>query len=79
MSVDRSGSGNVTQRLDIEDYIIELLTRHGKMTTRELQEAVRASGRSCPDEPVRYLTKLRMQGTIKGQISMEYKCWLWWV
>jgi hypothetical protein len=64
---------------DVEQYIIQLLEASGKMTTKDLHAAVDAVGLSCPDEPVRYLNKLRHQGKIQGEASVKYKGWVWWV
>ena len=64
---------------DIEKYILDLLQERGKMTTQEIKECTENAGLSCPDEPVRFLNKLRIKGFIQGKISMEHKGWLWWI
>ena len=64
---------------DVEQMILQLLNRGPKMTTKELVSSVEDYGLSCPDEPMRFLNKLRMKGRIKGQLSIEHKGWLWWV
>ena len=64
---------------DVEQIILQLLTRGPKMTTKEVVSCVEGYGLSCPDEPVRFLNKLRMKGKIKGQLSIEHKGWLWWI
>ena len=68
-----------TSKKDIERYILELLQKKGKLTTQQIKESADKAGLSCPDEPVRYLNKLRIKGMIQGKISMEHKGWLWWV
>jgi hypothetical protein len=64
---------------DIEQYILDLLKKEGKLTTQQIKEKTENAGLSCPDEPVRFLNKLRIKGMIQGKISMEQKGWLWWV
>ena len=62
----------------MQDYIIQLLQTHGKLTTSEIRESAERAGHSCPDEPVRYLNKLRKKGLISGKVSLEQKGWVWW-
>ena len=64
---------------DMERYIVKLLEGSGKLTTREVQAQAERKGVKCPDEPVRFLNKLRMKGVIKGEVSVEHRGWLWWV
>ncbi|MCK5561929.1 MAG: hypothetical protein KAJ51_15125 [Thermoplasmata archaeon] len=63
----------------VEEYVLALLGSKGEMTTRDILEHTEHDGLSCPDEPVRFLTKLRMKGLINGRVSMEHKGWIWWV
>ncbi len=72
-------SNNSKSKKDIEQAIINLLTKGQKYTTKEIVEIAEKDGISCPDEPVRFLNKMRMKGEIKGKLSMEHKGWLWWV
>ena len=69
----------ITSKRDLETYLIQLLKSSQKVTTVELVSLVEKTGRSCPDEPVRFLNKLRMEGKIKGELSKEQRGWLWWV
>jgi len=64
---------------DMERYIVKLLEISGKLTTREVQARVESEGMRCPDEPVRFLNRLRMKGVIKGEVSVERRGWLWWI
>lgn len=64
---------------DMEQYIVKLLEISGKLTTREVQVRAESEGIRCPDEPVRFLNRLRMKGVIKGEVSVERRGWLWWV
>jgi hypothetical protein len=70
---------NLTSKQELEDWLIKLLQEKGKMTTQQIKDIAENEGLSCPDEPVRFLNKLRVKGIIKGQISIEHKGWLWWV
>lgn len=62
----------------IEEYIVRLLKTKNGMTTKEILERAELDGISCPDEPVRFLNKLRMKGLINGSVSQEEKGWVWW-
>ncbi len=70
--------GHFASKQEIEQYVIQLLSHGKKMTTKEIVERTEHDGLSCPDEPVRFLNKLRMKGQINGQVSLEHKGWLWW-
>ena len=64
---------------DIEKYVIELLHQGKQFTTKEIVELAEKDGLSCPDEPVRFLNKMRIKGQINGKLSMEHKGWIWWI
>jgi repressor of nif and glnA expression len=65
---------------DAERLIIDLLTKAGEpLTTREIEKSVQGQGKQCPDSAVRFLTKMRYKGMIKGELSMEHKGWIWWI
>ena len=68
----------IKSKQDIEQYVIQLLSDGKKYKTKEVVELVESGGLSCPDEPVRFLNKMRIKGQIKGKLSMEHKSWLWW-
>ena len=70
---------HLTSKQDLEEWLIKLLQKSGKMTTSQIKECADSDGLSCPDEPVRFLNKLKVKGIIKGQLSIEHKGWLWWV
>jgi hypothetical protein len=76
---DDKGKIDKKSKHNIEHYVIQLLSQGKKFTTKEIVELVEKDGLSCPDEPVRFLNKLRIKGEIKGQLSMEHKGWIWWV
>lgn len=77
--IDAKEDKDIKSKQDIEQYVIKLLSQGRKMTTKEIVETSELDGVSCPDEPVRFLNKLRMKGEIKGELSIEHKGWLWWV
>ncbi len=74
-----SKQDNLTSKQELEDWLIKLLQEKGKMTTQQIKDIAKNESLGCPDEPVRFLNKLRVKGIIKGQISIEHKGWLWWV
>lgn len=65
---------------DAEKLIISLLSQAKKpLATREIEEKVQGKGKQCPDSAVRFLTKMRYKGMIKGELSREYRGWVWWL
>ncbi|MCK5559878.1 MAG: hypothetical protein KAJ51_04770 [Thermoplasmata archaeon] len=63
---------------EAEDYIIDLLKTKGKMKTSEIYQISREKGVRCPDDTVRFLNKMRIEGKINGEVSIEAKGWIWW-
>lgn len=64
---------------EAEQVVIVLLTKEGPMTTIQIEERVMNRGEECPDSVVLFLSKLRLRGVIKGEVSREHKGWLWWI
>ena len=64
---------------EAEQVVIVLLTEEGPMTTIQIEERVMKRGEECPDSVVLFLSKLRLRGVIKGEVSREHKGWLWWI
>lgn len=65
---------------DAEKLIVSLLSKADKpLTTREIEKIVQGKGKRCPDSAVRFLTKMRYKGMIKGELSIEHKGWIWWI
>jgi repressor of nif and glnA expression len=65
---------------DAEKLILALLDKADKpLTTREIEKTVQGQGKRCPDSAVRFLTKMRYKGMIKGELSIEHKGWIWWL
>lgn len=65
---------------DAEKLILSLLGRVKKpLTTREIEKIVQDQGKRCPDSAVRFLTKMRYKGMIRGELSIEHKGWIWWL
>ena len=77
MPTEKVKDGN--EKKSIEEYIVNLLKNKNGMTTREILVKAELDGISCPDEPVRFLNKMRMKGLINGRVSQEEKGWIWWV
>jgi hypothetical protein len=64
---------------EAENHILNLLRKHGSLTTKSLEELTRKEGRQCPDGTLQFLTKLRFTGKIKGEVSTEHRGWIWWI
>lgn len=65
---------------EAEAYIIELLKSNGrKMKTSEIYQISRERGVQCPDDTVKFLNKMRLEGKIHGEVSIEAKGWLWFI
>ena len=64
---------------DAEKLIITLLSKaEGPLRTRDIEKKVQGKGKQCPDSAVRFLSKMRYKGMIKGELSIEHKGWIWW-
>lgn len=51
----------------------------GRITTREASERLESIfGYRCPDDIAKTLTRLRREGLVKGEVSMEAGGWVWW-
>ncbi len=71
---------DVLKESDAEKLILTLLGKAEKpLTTREIEKTVQGKGKQCPDSAVRFLSKMRYKGMIKGEISMEHRGWIWWI
>ena len=64
---------------EAEAYLLELLRKHGKMTTRMVDETIQDHELQCPDGSLKHLNRLRIKGLIKGEVSREHHGWVWWV
>ncbi|MDP2900404.1 MAG: hypothetical protein Q8O47_05495 [Candidatus Bathyarchaeota archaeon] len=65
---------------DADRLIIQLLSEAGRpLTTREIQAETERRLVRCPDSTVVFLNKLRLSGTIHGEMSKERRGWVWWV
>ncbi len=64
---------------EAEEVVIEILRKEGPLTTVQMEGRVQKRGEECPDSVVLFLSKLRLKGIIKGEVSREHRGWLWWV
>lgn len=64
---------------EAEKVVITMLEEEGPMTTIQIEERVMKRGEECPDSVVLFLSKLRLRGVIKGEVSREHRGWLWWI
>ena len=62
------------------ELVISILKEAEKpLTTREIEEKTRKHMVSCPDKTPVFLNRLRIKGTIEGQLSAERRGWIWWI
>jgi hypothetical protein len=62
------------------ELVLSILKSAGKpLTTKEIEEETRKRLVQCPDKTPIFLNRLRLKGTIKGQLSPERRGWIWWV
>jgi hypothetical protein len=60
--------------------VLSILKAAGKpLTTKEIEEEARKKLVQCPDKTPIFLNRLRLKGTIKGQLSPERRGWIWWI
>ncbi|MCD6461748.1 MAG: hypothetical protein J7L61_03290 [Thermoplasmata archaeon] len=65
---------------EAEEYILAMLREAREpLLTREIEERMHRMDGQCPDSSVRFLNRLRLQGKIKGKLSIERRGWIWWV
>lgn len=62
---------------DARAFIVVLLTKRGTMTTRDIEAETQRVDRRCPDGAVKFLMRLRADGVIEGDISLEAGGWVW--
>ncbi len=68
----------ILSKIEAEKFIIDLLKRKGRLSTRQVELEALAKDLQCPDSTSRTLNSLRIEGKIKGEISLKSKSWLWW-
>ena len=49
------------------------------LTTRDVDGEIKKRFVSCPDSLPVLLNRLRLKGSIKGQLSVDRKGWVWWM
>jgi hypothetical protein len=60
--------------------VLSILRAAGKpLTTKEIEEETRKRLVQCPDKTPIFLNRLRLKGTIKGELSPERHGWIWWI
>lgn len=67
----------------MQDNIVPMITDaigNDRITTREASARLeQLFGYRCPDDIAKTLSRLRREGLVKGEISMEGGGWIWWV
>ena len=64
---------------EAEEHVLSVLKAHGRMTTKELEQEVKKTGKRCPDGAVRFMMRLRTNGRIQGEVVVDKGGWVWWV
>ncbi|UCH87962.1 MAG: hypothetical protein JSV49_06740 [Thermoplasmata archaeon] len=64
---------------EAEEMILKLLRENKRMTTSEVELAMRDKGLKCQDGPVRVLSKLKFKGKVQGKLSIKSRGWVWWI
>ena len=60
--------------------VLSILKAAGKpLTTKEIEEETSKKLVQCPDKTPIFLNRLRLKGTVKGQLSPERRGWIWWI
>jgi len=67
----------MTDMPDEAEFIIDILKGRGKMTTIEIETAIKKLGIVCNDAASKFLPGLKSQGFIKGEFKK--RTWHWWV
>lgn len=66
-------------RMETLESLIFSALKSNPMTTLDIGRIITQKGNQCPDEIARILGRMRRKGIIKGEISPERGCWIWWV
>jgi hypothetical protein len=73
----------VTARVLREDeavaWVLALLRDGKPRTTRQIDEAARSQGVSCPDGTARFLARLSRSGKVAGRLDVDARSWMWWL
>ena len=71
-----SGASIMTDR-EAEAFVTHLLREKGPLSTMEIEKLARKDRKRCPDQTVIFLAKMKKNGLIRGEVSLERKGWLW--
>ena len=77
MDSSENTPSKVMREDEAERFVLQLLSREGPRTTRQIELAASDEKRRCPDQTVLFLAKMRAKGLIDGEPSTERKGWLW--
>jgi len=62
------------------EIILSILKKSERpLSTRDIEGETRKLLVACPDNTPVFLNKLRLKGTISGQLSPERRGWVWWI
>jgi predicted transcriptional regulator len=64
---------------EAEALVIRILKEKGPLLTRQIEEEIFKRNLQCPDSTQRTLNKLRIKGSISGELSLRERAWRWWI
>ncbi len=64
---------------EAQALVLGLFADGRRWSTREVEARVQAEGYHLPEAPVRFLSRLRRDGSISGVMNMEHRAWQWWL
>ena len=60
--------------------IVWMVFGNDRLTTKAIEERLESMfNYRCPDDFAKTLTKLKLAGFVKGEVSVEQGGWVWWV
>jgi len=60
------------------EFVDRLLQEGGRWSTLEVEAMARGGGVPLPPPPVRFLSTLRREGRIQGEMDVARRSWVWW-
>ncbi|HTY46475.1 MAG TPA: hypothetical protein VMB46_02295 [Methanomassiliicoccales archaeon] len=67
--------------MDDESTLLHILEKNNgsRLSASEIETEVKSDGLRCPDDLVRTLNRMRLKGTIKGELDRQNGSYVWWV
>ena len=67
--------------MDDESTLLHVLQKRtgSKLSASEIEAEVKEEELHCPDDFVRTLNRMRLKGTIRGELDRQSGSYVWWV